>query len=69
MSKSERTGGGGGGTETTPRTERRPSGKRPWIKPRLRLVEFAATKGGVNAGFNPWTETGSHNFGYDPNLS
>ncbi len=71
MSKSEQTGGGGGGPETTPRTERKPLGKRPWRKPRVRLVEFAATKGaGVRASTTANNE-GSHptSHRYDPNIS
>ena len=74
MSKSEQ--GGGGGTETTPRKEPKPKQKRPWIKPRVRLVEFAKTKAyGVQPGSNVYVEGLPGNSGglnissYDPNLS
>ena len=43
--------------------------RRPWRKPRLRLVEFTITKGVPdNRAVNTYTEwpPGSH---YDPNLS
>ena len=75
MGKSEQTGGGGGGTETTPRTEPKPSSKRPWRKPRVRLVEFAATKASTFAGDRVFVEGapglgGGPNYnGYDPNIS
>ena len=64
MSKSEQTGGGGG-------TDPKPARKRPWRKPRLLLVEFAATKGaGVTRGNHYYLE-GSNPLSraYDPNLS
>ena len=61
MGKSEQTGGGG--------TEPKPKQKRPWRKPRVRLVEFAATKGSTNKGANVWTEDAVHANAYDPNLS
>ena len=42
--------------------------RRPWMKPRLRLVEFAATEGPPTASVNTYTELpgGSR---YDPNVS
>ena len=76
MSKSEQIGGGGGGgTETTPRKEPKPKQKRPWIKPRVRLVEFSITKGADFAGVRVFVENQPGTFGginaggYDPNIS
>ena len=71
MSKIEQTGGGGGGTEMTPRKERKPSSKRPWRKPRVRLVDFAATK---SAGTEPgrrvkFEASDPTDTAYDPNIS
>ena len=68
MSKSEQIGGGGG-TETTPRTERKLSGKRPWRKPKLRLVEFAVTEANLNQPASTVRVEGPGQVLYDPNVS
>ena len=65
--KTNRPGGGG--------TEPKPARKRPWRKPRLLLVEFAATKATTFAGDRVFVEGatglgGGPNYnGYDPNIS
>ena len=64
MGKSEQTGGGGGGTEPKPKQ------KRHWCKPRVRLVEFAATRAlSPRAGVSVYSEGPTFGGAYDPNLS
>ena len=54
-----------------------PKQKRPWCKPRVRLVEFAVTKGSILPGNSdiyyeglPGPSGGGPNpDGYDPNIS
>ena len=74
MSKSEQTGGGG--TETTPCKEPKPKQKRPWRKPRVRLMEFVITKAfGTHPSDNVYVEGalgdqgGPNLASYDPNIS
>ena len=62
--------------EPKPDAEPKPARKRPWVKPRVRLVEFAKTKGlGTYASVNVYVEGTPGNHGglnissYDPNLS
>ncbi len=66
MSKSEQTGGGGG-------TETKPKEKRPWRKPRVRLVEFAATEAAPAVKgysfFRPESTLTLGEAAYDPNIS
>ena len=68
MSRSEQTGGG-----ASPRKEPKPKQKRPWIKPRLHMVDFAVTRAGPvapgNSYYRPESTLHPASTPYDPNLS